>query len=187
MNGTVQRFLEENEKVRRAELEKKKKELLFDLDICEKEYMPPNYQGDRSIFAFADVDKETQQYRFYRKVFPQITDEEYDLLRERCKERIEQIERQREEDRTKREKLLEDCKSMDQDDERANPWVVSALRGFGWSDIIFGVISAIFVGIYTESFWFGLGVFFAAFVSGVLFLALGEIVYLLMKIKDRKI
>ena len=88
MNEKVKQFLDwkktleaekqaELEKKRAEEFKKEKEQLLLKLGLFEKVYSEQPMDGISEEFPYYEYDKETNKYRYYKKVVVEVTDEEY--------------------------------------------------------------------------------------------------------------
>ena len=155
MDPRVAAILNEKKEKEIKRYNKKKEEFLLDLELYDKVYSPDGNYNDE--YPFYDWDEETGTSRFHKKVPIQVTDEEYQALR--------------------------DCTDADTDNHRSNG-VATAVFSIAWIIYIGGLIAGLleFSDSNDAAFENAFALWFDAFVSGTIFLAIGEIVKQLFNI-----
>lgn len=158
MHPLVSRYLYQKEQTERKGKEKKKAALLLELGLYEKEYSPENRYSRE--YPESEYDAATKISRYYRKRPVPVTDEEYAEILSYQKDGF---------------------------GPSANG-VASIFKVFAWIIFAAGFIAGLFVGngLFDDfSFARAFLVWGTAFVAGMIFYGVGEIVQLLADIKNK--
>lgn len=116
MNEKVKEFLDELKSEETNELREKKREILSKLEIFEKEYSPDDTYSDE----YCEVEKlDESDIKYYKKVYPEISDEEYEALK----------------------------KELEKRNPPKKPFIVRALIIFAWVYLAVSVVSTAFTTI----------------------------------------
>ena len=158
MDPRVAAIINEKKEKEIKKYNKNKENFLLDLELYDKVYSPDGQCTDE--YPFYDWDEATGTSKFYKKVPIEVTDEEYEALKA--------------------------C-SDPANSESSSNGVATTLTVIAWMIYIGGFIAGILAmnEAYDNAFEIACGVWFDAFVSGTIFLAIGEIIKQLFAINKK--
>ena len=155
MDPRVAALLAKKQEADQLKKDKKKEDLLLELDLYDKVYAPDNDCSDE--YPYCDWDDENGVNLYYKKVPIEVTDEEFEALKD-CAENYDEIEVR-------------------------NP-VATTLTVIAWIIYICGFIACVI--LCNDDFVAdGLYLLAGSFISGTVFLAIAEIIKLLFKINKK--
>ena len=169
MHELLKEFISKKEQEKRDSLDKEKNEFLLSSGLCEKEYSEKDTWDEE--YRHIEWDEKEQKRKYYKNIPIEITDSEYQQLKELCEIKNEKKE------------IYETNN------------IATALTVIAWIVMICGFIAGIALGnvevnrLYSSykefSFAVALTYWAIALISGVLMLGLAEVIKLLNEIKNK--
>ncbi len=163
MHKKVREFLETKKQAERELYDEKKREILIELGLYEKDYTDEDGYSDE--YPCGEYDQEIGVYRYYKKIPVPVSDEEFEEIKK--------------------------CSKIQTHQPINNP-VAITLAIIAWLIYIGGFIAGVVfgnveVGRYYKEFHFTIALiyWFSALLSGTLLLGFSEIIKLLNDIKNK--
>ena len=163
MNEIVRRYLERKEQEKRFAYEREKKALLEREGIVERQYTDLNHWSEE--YPYYDYEGNTGRY--YKRVPIDVTDEEYELIKEAIKSQDK----------------LSQTQGGDYEATAPENAVASALAVIAWVIYLGGGFAGL---ILLENILVSIICWVSCFVAGTIFLGFSEIIKLLNDIKHKE-